>query len=142
MKKEVISKILAFFEENSDVFAECIEELDSWNGYLDGERREFMEDLDIYFEGSKPLDVLFRAYYGGDGDGNEEFNPNSTYFYFNGYGNLISTNYKDYSDYLSEYTIVDFLENRAHIDAIDEDDELAELFDELEKIDDAGGDAE
>lgn len=64
----------------------------------------------------------------------EAFNPNRDYFYFNGYGNLISSDYKDYSDKLDEYAIEEMSENRNYIDSIENDDTLAELFDELEEI--------
>lgn len=33
-KESIIKKIVAWFEENEDVFNDCIEELDSYNGYL------------------------------------------------------------------------------------------------------------
>lgn len=33
-KKAIIADILAYFKENEEVFNNCIEELDSYNGYL------------------------------------------------------------------------------------------------------------
>lgn len=143
MKKNTIEKIIAYFEENESVFNDCIEELDGYNGYLTDDRYYFMEELDDLYSGAKPLEVLERAYYGHDADtwrtdssGNKEygeFNPNRNYFKFNGYGNLVSTNYRDYSAHLDKYVIEDMSENRQYIDSIENDPELSALFDELEE---------
>ena len=135
-------KIISYFEENPDIFTTCIEELDDYNGCLNDDRYYNMQDLNEFYSGIDPLELLRRAYYGRDDDtyttdsnGNKtfgKFNPNRDYFYYNGYGNLISSNYKDYSNYLEENTIDTMLENRAYIDTIETDPELAKLFDELE----------
>lgn len=142
MKETTIKKIVAYFEENENVFNDCIEELDSYNGYLGDDRYYGMDDLDELYNGAEPLEILRRAYYGHDADtyhtdshGNREyaeFNPNREYFTFNGYGNLISTDYKDYSAHLDRYAIEEMSANRNHIDSIENDNELAALFDELE----------
>lgn len=39
---------------------------------------------------------------------------------------------KDYSDYLDEYAVQGMITNRAEINTIDDEPELAALFDELE----------
>jgi hypothetical protein len=64
------------------------------------------------------------------------FNPNRDYYKYNGYGNLISTDYPDYSEYIEKYAIEEMSENRRWIDAIDDNEELSELFDGLENEDD------
>ena len=145
-KEAIYSDIINFFEENTDVFNECIEQLDSWNGYLNDDHYYSMDELDEFYRDSDPSEILRRAFYGHDADtwttdsdGNKsygEFNPNRDYFKYNGYGNLVSTDYPDYSDYLCENTIKDMAENRDGIDAIDENSELSELFDELENLED------
>lgn len=145
-KETIYSDIINFFEENTDVFDECIRQLDSWNGYLNDDRYYSMDELDDFYSESKPSEVLCRAFYGHDADtwttdnsGNKsygEFNPNRDYFKFNGYGNLVSTDYPDYSDYLCKSTVKDMAENRDGIDAIDENSELSKLFDELENLED------
>ena len=63
-----------------------------------------------------------------------EFNPNRDYFRYNGYGNLVSADYKDYSGQLDRYAVESMSENRDYIDSIDQSDELAALFDELEEL--------
>lgn len=141
--EEITADIIAYFENNEDVFNDCIEELDVYNGYLGDNRYYSMDELDEFYRGSDPLEILRRAYYGRDDDtyttdssGNKtygEFNPNRDYFYYNGYGNLVSSNYKDYSAHLDNYAIEAMSENRCYIDSIDNDEELTALFDELEQ---------
>jgi hypothetical protein len=102
-----------------------------------------MEELEELFSGTDPLEILRRAYYGRDDDtwhtdshGEKEygpFSPNRDYFYFNGYGNLVSSDYKDYSHKLDEYAVEEMSENRAYIDSIGSDDDLTALFDALEE---------
>ena len=137
-----MEKIIEFFKGHDDIFIACMEELDSYNGYLGDDRYYYMEDLNEFYNGVDPIELLTRAYYGRDDDtwhfnayGEKiygEFNPNREYFYYNGYGNLISSDYKDYSAHLDEYAIQAMSEHRYYIDSIDSDDELSALFDEME----------
>ena len=140
--EEITADIIAYFENNEDIFNDCMEELDGYNGYLSDNRYYSMDELDEFYRDSDPLEILRRAYYGRDDDtwttdsnGNKtygEFNPNRDYFYYNGYGNLVSSDYKDYSAHLDHYAIEAMSENRSYIDSIDNDEELTALFDELE----------
>ena len=103
MNKE--EKLLQYFCDHDDEFVECIESLDSYNGIL-GDRRCYpMDELDELFDGMKPTDFANRMFYGYDDehDSNSQFCPNRAYFYLNGYGNLVSTDEHDYSDFLDEY---------------------------------------
>ena len=135
-------KIIEFFKENEELFNQCIEELDAYNGYLGDYRYYSMDELNEFYRDSDPLEILCRAYFGRDADtwtadrnGNKtygEFNPNRNYFCYNGYGNLVSTDYKAYSHLLDNYAIEAMRENRSYIDTIDNDEELTALFDELE----------
>ena len=145
MKKATVEKIIKFFEENEDIFNECVADLDSYNGYLGDDRYYSMDELNELYAGVEPMEVLYRAYYGHDADtwtvdnnGNKvygEFNPNRDYFKYNGYGNLISTDYIDYSDHLDQWVIESLSDNRYYINAIDDNNELRALFDELEEDD-------
>ena len=142
MKTETIKKIIEYFTENEELFNTCIEELDGWNGYLGDDRYYYMDELNEFYRGTSPLDLLERVYYGGDDDswtmdsnGNKiygEFNPNREFFRYNGYGNLVSSDYKDYSAHLDSYAIEEMSEKRSHIDTIENDEKLTALFDELE----------
>ena len=142
MRETTVKKIIDYFNDNEDLFNSCMEELDSYNGYLGDDRYYSMDELDEFYNGTEPLEILRRAYYGRDDDtyttdsnGNRtygEFNPNRDYFYYNGYGNLVSSDYKDYSAHLDNYAVEAMSENRSYIDSIDNDEELTALFDELE----------
>ena len=143
MENNTIKKIIAYFENDESLFNSCMEELDSYNGYLGDDRYYEMEILNDLYYGAEPLEILRRAYFGRDDDtwttdsrGDRaygEFNPNRDYFYYNGYGNLISSDYKNYSGHLDKYAIEAMSENRAYIDSINDDDDLSALFDELEE---------
>lgn len=142
--EEVTADIIAFFQEHDDIYNDAIEELDSYNGYLCDDRYFSMDELDDLHSGAEPLEILRRAFFGYDEDtyatdesGNKTygaFNPNRDYFRYNGYGNLVSSDYKDYSGQLDEYAIESMSENRRYIDSIDDSDELSALFDELEEV--------
>ena len=141
--EEITADIIAYFENNEDVFNDCMEELDGYNGYLGDDRYYSMDELDEFYNGVEPSEILRRAFYGydsetytTDGSGNREygaFNPNRDYFTYNGYGNLVSADYKDYSAYLDHYAVEAMSENRSYIDTIADTDELNALFDELEQ---------
>lgn len=143
-KEIVIADIIQYFKENEDIFNDCMEELDGYNGYLGDDRYYDMEELDEFYNGQDPIEILTRAFYGHDDDTWETdrngdkiygaFNPNRDYFYYNGYGNLVSSDYKDYSDKLDHWAIKEMSENRDYIYSIEDDEELAALFDELEMM--------
>ena len=143
MKDTIIEKIIDFFKENEELFNSCIEELDGYNGFLGDNRYYPMEELNELYRDTEPLEMLYRVFYGRDDDtwtidahGEKsygEFNPNRDYFYYNGYGNLVSSDYKDYSAYLDHYAIEDMSNKRRWIDSIEDDEELSALFDELEE---------
>jgi hypothetical protein len=147
-KQDTINKIIDYLKNDDDLLCQCMEELDGYNGFLGDDRCYSMEELDDIYCDSKPLDVLYRAFFGHDENyytdehGSKhyaEFNPNREYFYFNGYGNLVSCDYKDYSDKLDDYFIEQLAEHRQYIYAIDDDNELAELFYELEQDEENNG---
>lgn len=143
-KEELTNAIIEYFENNEEVFTACIEELDNYNGYLNDNRCYEMEMLKEFYTGTEPLELLNRAFFGHDDDTwttdangiktYGAFDPNREYFYYNGYGNLISSNYKDYSAYLDSYFVEALNENRQYIDSIDDNDELKQLFDKLEEL--------
>lgn len=143
-KEETTNAIIEYFKENEDLFNECIEELDGYNGYLGDERYYYMEELDELYSDESAIFVLQRAFYGRDDEtwhtderGEKHygaFNPNREYFYFNGYGNLVSADYKDYSGLLDHYAIEAMQENRNYIDSISSDEELDEMFDALDAL--------
>ena len=136
---KMIEKLMQFYKDNPDDFTNDIEELDSWNGCLGDERCTPMDELDEIYQGTEATEILRRAFFGRDDDGwhyedgekvHESFNPNREYFYYNGYGNLVSTDEKDYSSFLDENFVEDIIENSAHLclsdgaqEIIDEEDD-------------------
>lgn len=137
-REQIAADIMGFFEDNESAFIECIEDIDNYNGYLGDDRYYEMEMLDEFFSGDTPTEILRRTYYGHDADTWHNyggFNPNREYFHFNGYGNLVSSSYKDYSCFNDIYLVQALSNNREHIVSIGEYEELAELFDEYENAD-------
>ena len=144
-REQNIQAIIDWFKDNEDTFNDCIEDLDSYNGYLGDDRIYSMDELDELYNGQEPTEILRRAFYGYDAEtwhtdshGEKEygpFNPNRDYFTFNGYGNFVSMDYKDYSDYLGERAVEAMAEDRGNLYYIDNDPELSELFDALEEED-------
>ena len=127
MKKELLKEL---FENNEDLFNKAIEELDGYNGYLGDDRYYGMYMLSELYDGVDPIELLNRAYFGYDAEcwhtdssGNKiygAFNPNREYFSYNGYGNLVSSDYKDYSTFLDDYFIDAIIENQNYLYLDDE----------------------
>lgn len=141
-KKAAVNAIINYFTDNETAFNDCVEQLDAWDGFLGDDRYYMMDELDEFYSNEKPSEVLRRAYFGHDADtwtlradGSREygaFDPMREFFTFNGYGNLVSTDYIDYSAHLDAWTVEHMAECREYIDAINDDAELAELFDRLD----------
>ena len=142
--EKITADIIEYFENNEDIFNDCIEELDNYNGYLSDDRYYSMDELDELHNGIEPSELLRLAFFGydeetytTDRDGSKTygaFNPNREYFRYNGYGNLVSADYKDYTGMLDKYAVESMSENRRYIDSIDDNEELNALFDELEAV--------
>ncbi len=147
-REQALKNIIEYFEQNEDVFNDCIEDLDSYNGYLGDDRIYSMDELDELYNGQEPTEILRRAFYGYDAEtwhtdshGEKEYGPfcpNRDYFTFNGYGNFVSMDYKDYSDKLDDYAVESMAENRSNLYYIDNNSDLSELFDELDAADQEG----
>lgn len=119
--KTLAETLLNYYKEHEEDFNHDIEELDSYNGILGDNRIEDMDYLDELYQGKEATEILRRAYFGYDdtyakSEQREPFNPNRDYFYFNAYGNLVSTDYKDYSDYLDLDYVQDIVDNYGHLD--------------------------
>jgi hypothetical protein len=138
-EKEIRQELKDLFEEDNTLFNETIEELDSYNGYLGDDRYYFMENLTDCIDTSDLWNsLIYRMFYGRDDDcyitnsqGEKEysqFNPNRDYYYYDAYGNLVSSDDKDYSAYLDDYFIDELLNNYDFLN-IDADIEI--LLDEL-----------
>ena len=116
----LVDELMNYYRENMEDFANDIEELDDWNGCLYDDKFYPMEEINELFQGTEPEEILRRAFYGYDEPLNKDeqrqpFNPNRNYFYFNGCGNLVSIDEKDYSDYLDIAFIQDIIDNRYNL---------------------------
>ena len=114
---KLVEKLLEYYKENKEDFANDIEELDNWTGCLYDNKIYPMEELNELFYGTEPDEILKSAFYGYDETYKERlpFNPNREFFYFNGYGNLVSIDKKDYSDYLDTDFIQEIIDNRYNL---------------------------
>lgn len=129
-----MERILNYLKENEEEFNQLIMDLNSWNGYLGENVYYDMEELNDFYCNTEPLEILRRAFYGYDEDtstpdNHTEFNPNRNYFTFNVYGNLVSSDYIDYSAYCDKWFVVDMLNNLRHLSV---SDELMELIEEVQ----------
>lgn len=110
------------------------EKIGLWNEYCDrvnryDDRIEYMESLPELFDTSSVggmFNLLNRFYFGHDAnDEHSSANPNRAYFYFNGYGNIVTTNYP--SDVVDAEELADWIIDNE--DALDDDD-IQELLDD------------
>lgn len=137
MKKE---KLFDLFENNEELFNTTIEELDNYNSYLSDDRYYEMEEINQHFHAADPVNLLQRAFFGYDSEtwhtdahNNKiygAFNPNRNYFKYNGYGNLVSCDYKDYSAHLNDWFIDSLIENANNLYL---GDEIIEVIEECKQ---------
>lgn len=138
--KTINEQLKELFENDEELFNSTIEELDNYNGYLNDNRYYSMSELPELLYGKDPIDLLNTAYFGKDEEswhtdssGNkiyDSFNPNREYFTFNGYGNLVSADYKDYSYLLDDYFIEALIDNK---DNLYLDNEILEIIEGAEE---------
>jgi len=117
---ELVKELMNYYKENEENFVDDIEELNGWNDCLYGDQIYSMSDFDEVLQDIEPSDIMHVVSYGYDEPVNKDeerqpFNPNRQYFYFNGYGNLVSTDKIDYSAYLDTYFIQDIIDNNANL---------------------------
>lgn len=126
-KNELITKALEILEDG-DIFANCCEEMDSWDGFMDGERLESMDFLDDYYYGATVSKFLQ--------DMGKDFNYNDDYFYFTVYG--LESYTGDRGNYYENIACVDrgelldnLIEKYNHLELSWIDSELDDIISEL-----------
>lgn len=137
---ELREKLMNYFKDNEDDMNDVMEQLDSWDGFLGDDAYFPMDELyELNPVNSQDDldDLMNRIYYGHDDDngGGSAFCPNRYYFYYNGYGNLVSSDYKDYSDKLDDYFIDEVMENRNQITLPDGVEEIFTEYDDSNQDD-------
>lgn len=105
------------------------EQVDLWNNYCDAQnyddgRIEYMEDFDDMFYGLRPLEIVRRL--------DSSFNPNHAWFYFDGWGDVCSTNYPE-NEIIQQDDIAEYIDESGDslydpgiaelLESWDEDDE-------------------
>jgi hypothetical protein len=93
--------MLDMIKADSDLLVEVCEELDGWDGFLGDDRCYSMDEIDEILGDRKPSELLNMV--------SSDFNYNDDYFYFDGYGNLESCDYKEdrYLDIFTHKEILD-----------------------------------
>lgn len=136
--KTLAETLLNYYKENEDDFNHDVEEMDDWNGYLGFGRIEPMEELDVIYQNEEATEILRSAFFGHDENSIQSatFNPNRDYFYCDGYGNLVSTDFIDYSDYLDDDCVQQIIDNESHLCLSDGAQEIIDSYDELKSLDD------
>lgn len=134
----LVTELLAYYKENTEDFNSDIEKLDSLNGCLGDYKVIPMDELDDLYPEVEPSEILRLAFFGYDDpyakdDVKSSFNPNRDYFYINGYGNLVSTDERDYSDYLDEEIVEDIIDNASSLDLSDGAQEILEKYEDQEE---------
>lgn len=133
-------KLLAYYKENTEDFNHDIEALDDWNRYLGNDRVIPMEEFDDYYQGTPPLEIARRVSFGYDDnptlEKKESFYPNRDYFYLDSWRNLVSTDYRDYSDYLDDRFIELIIENGS--DHLTLSDGVQDIIDDYQEEEDKG----
>ena len=129
-REEIIDDIYDYIMSDSSLASDLAEKLD----YVDeDERWHNMDELDSMLEGDSPSEIISMVFYGGDLDGEGEvrgeFNPNASYFKFDGNGNLVSSNWADYSSYFTKRAVEDLEDDYIRWDF---PSDLDDLFEELE----------
>lgn len=135
-KKNEILEILKGMDSNNILYIN--NEYCEHNNYPDN-FVYYMEDLAEEYTGDK-IDVFNfanRMFFGQDENREDSsFNPNRNYYYYNGYGNLVSLDYLSYNEYSNEfmydffnYEIDDIIEWIIENDLDFDNDEIREILD-------------
>lgn len=121
-----MEKIINYLLENTEELENVVREINSWNGSL--EHLEAYPNDEDFFDTFFSHDVMsaVRAVQYGD------YNINDDYVGFDGYGNLVSFNYREYIDELkAEVEEIAELLLEYH-DKLYMSDELVDLIEEYE----------
>lgn len=111
-KDEAIDAILKYYSCHEDEFIEDIEELDSWNDYLGDDRYYSMNELDELFSDKSHESCVVPC------------------FRFDAYGNLVSTDHKDYSNHLNDNFVKALIENVSNLNLFNKVEMLIRRIDE------------
>lgn len=89
-KNYIEKRMTDYWKNHNDSFSRVCEDLDSWDGFLGDDRLYQMCDFDDIIGEKKPSEVVQML--------DSDFNYSDDYFYFDGYGEICSTDEKKYFD--------------------------------------------
>lgn len=124
-KNELVERAIEIIED-CEVFVDCVNELDSWNGFADGWRCYPMDELDDLFCDCKVSEFLEKV-------DTSNFDLSDDYIQDTIYGlRSVSDIYEAYADETDEGSILDeLIENYGNIDIHYINNELDELVEAL-----------
>lgn len=122
----IINNLIEMLKNDDELLINCVEELDSWNGFADGFRAWDMYELDEFYCDRKATDLL--------NDMTADFCKNDAFFYFSIYGlESCSDKAELYRDNTDEGEILDnVIDNINHL-TID-NAEFLEMLEEVEEM--------
>lgn len=82
------NRMVVYWKNHNDSFSRVCEDLDSWDGFLGDNRLYQMYDLDDLLGEKKPSEVIQML--------DSDFDYSDNYFYWDGYGELCSTDEREY----------------------------------------------
>lgn len=134
--EDMINKALEMLKDNDDLFVDCVNELDSWNGYADGFRGYPMWEIDDLFCGVKIGDFLDKL--------TSDFNHNDEYFIDTVYGlDSCDDLAEHYRNEVDEGELLDnLIDNYSNIDLKWSDSEFDDLINDIVNYDEDDEDDE
>lgn len=128
--EEATQDILNYFESDLTRFAEILDELDGYDGYLSDDRSYPMYELEELHQGLSLHEFLDRLSGG--------FSINEDFFYYDGWGELCSESEDDrdgryWDGYGNKWTVDKIDRNRYDLWEVEHNPELCELLDKLEE---------
>jgi hypothetical protein len=126
-------RMIDYWKSFNDSFSRVCEELDSWDGFLDGHRVYSMDELDDILGDKKPSEVLQMV-------DTPNFDYSDDYFYYDTYGTynvygIRSTNEKDYFNYVDYSDVFEkLIDDYSHVFTRKYGHEYYELFDDVNCI--------
>ena len=130
MKKEdAINALMELFEDDEDLFADVVENLDDLTDFLDDDRYRPMDEICEDINRLTPMEAFNLALDGCDEDGGK-FDIMADYFRMDYYGSIHSASYRDYTDYLYEWVMEDIID---HSESLDLPSEITDIIDEIDE---------
>lgn len=132
----IINEIIEYFENDEELFNDCLEDFDSITGYLYDDRYYPMDYLidKIRCASIDTLITIIKDLIEGSDEYGKNFNMEAKYYKGDIYHYYISSDERDYLSYLDNPTIVSMCRKYNQIWEIMHTPKLQELFEELYEL--------